>query len=207
MSLTKAVIQNLSTNDPPDVEVLVNPTEFSISRGANYAEIPIPGATMPLLQYVRGEAQVLTVELFLDRSDDRQSVQDDLAALRNYVNIVPSLHAPPVCMFQWGDTSFTGVVTSLQEKFQLFDPDGNVLRARVTVSFKSYEPIDIQAKSVKTQSPDRYKTRTVREGDRLDLIAADEYGDPTLWRPIAQENNLASPRQLAVGSVLVIPTL
>jgi nucleoid-associated protein YgaU len=82
-----------------------------------------------------------------------------------------------------------------------------VLRARVTVSFKSYEPIDIQAKSVKTQSPDRYKTRTVREGDRLDLIAADEYGDPTLWRPIAQENNLASPRQLAVGSVLVIPTL
>jgi nucleoid-associated protein YgaU len=47
----------------------------------------------------------------------------------------------------------------------------------------------------------------VKEGETISLIAAQEYGDPSLWRIIADENRLEDPRRLAVGSLLVIPPL
>ncbi len=186
---------------------MFNPTDYSISRGVNYAEIQVPGLQVPLLQFVRGESQTLQIELFLDGTDGRESVGEHLANLRQFVTIDSHLHAPPLCEFSWGEITFQGVVTAFEEKFALFDESGDVLRARVTMTLKSYTPVEIQARQANRQSPDRTKTRVVREGERLDLIAADEYGDPTLWTVIARENNLARPRLLAAGTLLTIPPL
>jgi nucleoid-associated protein YgaU len=47
----------------------------------------------------------------------------------------------------------------------------------------------------------------VRTGDRIDNIAAEEYGDPAKWRPIAEANDLDDPSQLEPGHVLIIPRL
>jgi hypothetical protein len=215
MALSHAQIRNKSgKKTPDDIEVKINPTELSISRGATYQDMPVPGLSVPLLQFIRGEAQTLTCELFLDASDKRDvsapngdSVRKRLDDLRAYVNLLADLHAPPVCQFLWGDVDFTGVITSLQERFVLFDETGKILRARVNVSIKSYVPVETQAQTTKPNSPDRYKTRVVKEGDRIDLIAADEYGDPRLWRPIAEFNRLARPLFLRPGTVLSIPPL
>ena len=79
MALTWAKIRNLSADDRKApavgpikdknvVEVMFNPTEYGIDRGAHYAELPVPGLKTPILQFVRGEAEVLNVELFLDGS-------------------------------------------------------------------------------------------------------------------------------------------
>ena len=47
----------------------------------------------------------------------------------------------------------------------------------------------------------------MRRGDTLPGIAAREYGDPALWREIADENPraAASPVRLRPGDVLVLP--
>ena len=65
--IVNATLTNLSkVPTPPSVEVQFNPTEYGIDRGASYAELQVPGLRTPLLQFVRGEAQTLTLELFLD---------------------------------------------------------------------------------------------------------------------------------------------
>ena len=210
MTLVKARLKNISAAnpDPPDgIPVLFNPTEYSITRNAHYAEINVPGLQTPLLQFVRGESQVLEMELFLDRSETGESINTDIQNIRSFVTVTSSLHAPPVCEFHWGDTRFQGVMTSLKERFQMFDEDGKVLRARLTVSFKSYTPVEIQRREANPESPDRTKTHVVREGDRLDRIAAAEYGDPALWRVIAKKNNLDRARLLRPGMILTIPSL
>ncbi|MBI2911508.1 MAG: LysM peptidoglycan-binding domain-containing protein, partial [Chloroflexi bacterium] len=51
------------------------------------------------------------------------------------------------------------------------------------------------------------KMRVVREGDTIDWIAHDEYGDPARWRHIAEANNLSNPMDLPAGQVLAIPPL
>ena len=57
------------------------------------------------------------------------------------------------------------------------------------------------------QSPDLAKTRVVRRGDTLSAIAAQEYDDPAMWRPIARANGIVDPRRLTPGQVLSIPVL
>ena len=52
---------------------------------------------------------------------------------------------------------------------------------------------------------------TVKSGDKLPMIAAQVYGDPRLWRPIAEanriDNPLRFPEQRDFGRLLVAPGL
>lgn len=51
-----------------------------------------------------------------------------------------------------------------------------------------------------------YYVYTVKEGDRLDLIAEKIYNNPTKWWLIADVNNMISPfDKLEVGKTLLIP--
>ena len=206
MGLVKAKIVNVSVDPPQSIDVLFNPTDYGINRGANYTEMPVPGLRTPILQFIRGEAETVDLELFLDGTNKRQPIEDDLKKLRRFVSIDSELHAPPVCRFEWGKVSFQGVVTSLKEKFQLFAEDGQVLRARVTLSIKSYESAEVQLRELRRSSPDRTRVRVFREGENLALIANEAYGDPRLWRVIARENNIERPRFVRPGTPLRIPS-
>jgi hypothetical protein len=242
MSLTRAKIHFITplgrAGAPDHVDVRFNPTEYTLQRNVNYADVPIPGLATPVVQFVRGETQTLSLELYLDASDRLErspgnslteaiggaqsqssttgpttsapsfrGIEADLELLRLTVAIDPSLHAPPVVMFSWGNLNFRGVVAQYSERFVMLDSAGHALRARITVMLKAYEPPTLQARALSRESPDRTKTRVVREGERLDLIALDEYGDATQWRVIASANGIARPRALAAGTVLVIPPL
>jgi hypothetical protein len=222
-------------NATDEIRVRFNPNEYSLVRNMNYAEATVPGLSNPVVQFVRGETQTLSLELYLDRSDRVayaprttaaqasegvgaaggsttqtsrfEGIEAELNLLRLLVTIDPDLHAPPIVEFTWGKLRFPGVVTSYTEKFQMFDENGHALRARVTLSLKRYESARVQARQLSLESPDRTKTRIVREGERLDVIAAEEYGDASRWPAIARANNLARPRLLTAGTVLVIPPL
>jgi hypothetical protein len=211
MPLVKATITDVShaDSDPSKkvVTVLFNPTDLSVERSSHYASMPVPGLSMPILQYIRGEADILHLELFLDRIDQNSDVEDDIAQLQGFVTIDSALHAPPVAEFAWGKFSFTGVVTSLRQKMTLFSEDGRTLRARMTMSLRSYKAAEVQLRELKLSSPDRTHIRVLREGETLAHIAFEVYGDPRMWRPIALANGIERPRFVAPGTPLSIPAL
>lgn len=207
MALMKAKIENRSKPDQAAVEVLFNPSEYGVDRGVNYAEIAVPGLQLPLLQFVRGETQTLNLELFLDCSDTRTSVEAKLRQLRSFVEISTDLHAPPVCAFVWGELNFEGVVTSLRERFTLFDEVGNAMRARVTLTLKRYKSAEVQLRETPLSSPDRTRLHVVRAGETLAGIAQSAYGDPRRWHHIAEANDIERPRFLTPGRALRIPAV
>jgi hypothetical protein len=213
MGLELATLTNVSKAAQPAIKVQFNPTEYGIDSGSSYAELKVPGLKMPLLQFVRGDAQTLSFELFLDGTDKRASnnpddtVEGRLRKIRAFVTIDPDLHAPPVCLFQWQQVRFQGVVTSLKEKYTLFDESGKVLRATVTLTLKSYQAVEVQLREMGLMSPDRSRVRILREGETLDRIANEAYGNPRLWRPIAEANGIDRPRFLDPGTPLKIPSL
>jgi nucleoid-associated protein YgaU len=43
-------------------------------------------------------------------------------------------------------------------------------------------------------------------GDTLASIAYREYGDPTLWRPLATFNRVDDPLRIPLGGVLMLPS-
>lgn len=207
MPLAKATITDVSHAGQSPISVLFNPTDLSVDRSSHYASMPVPGLSMPILQYIRGESDILNLELFLDRTDQGNDVNSDVAALERLTQIDSTLHAPPVIQFDWANFSFTGVVTSVREKLTLFSEDGRVLRARVALSLKSYKAAEVQLRDLKLSSPDRSHARVLREGETLAHIAYEAYGDPRMWRTIALANNIDRPRFIEPGTPLWIPAM
>lgn len=93
---------------PEDIELQYNPTELSWDKGVQIAEIAIPGLDAPLQQFVRGQAEKLTLELFFDTTDqgmgtDAVSVTTKTDRIYQLIKIESKRHAPPICTFFWSD--------------------------------------------------------------------------------------------------------
>ena len=113
---------------------------------------------------------------------------------------------PPLCEFRWGKTwSFKAVITSLSQKFTLFLSDGTPVRSTLNVTFQqATEESKYPGQNPTTVTKPGYKTRRVKQGETLDWIAYDEYGDSTLWRFLADTNELENPMKLEAGQLLAI---
>jgi nucleoid-associated protein YgaU len=169
------------------------------------------------LQFIRGQNEKLTLDLFFDTTDGGMSdaardVRELTRSIYQLVKIQPRTHAPPRIRFVWGlGLSFKAIVESVQQKFSVFSPLGVPLRATVSVAFREYKTLEEQIAELNLQSSDHTKQRVVRRGDTLSRIAAEEYRDPAAWRQIAawppNAALIRDLRRLVPGTVLEIPAL
>lgn len=217
MGLSKALIEILDAEavDPSrglrkTFEVQFNPNQYSISKKARYAETPIKGLTLPLLSFVREEAEGLKFDLFFDTSLAGTDVRDKTKPFFELVKVQPRTHAPPRVRFTWGQgLSFRGVVDDVNQTFTLFTSAGIPTRATLKINLKQYRTLTEQLQELNLQSSDHTKVREVRRGDTLTSIAAQEYGDASVWRVIAEANTrlVDNPRKLEPGIQLTLPRL
>jgi nucleoid-associated protein YgaU len=118
------------------------------------------------------------------------------------MNIDAEFHAPPIINFVWGGLIFTSVLSRVSRRFTMFNNSGVPVRATLNVTFSKYST-EITPK----HSPDRTRFYTIQDGDSLWSIAAMMYGDPALWRPIADKNKIEDPKFLENGKRVIIPPL
>ena len=188
-------------------DVMLNPTQYTVEKGNQIAEIGVPGLSAPILQYVHGNTRTLSGELYFDTYEQRTDVRQYTDKVFNLLAIDPSKHVPPICTVTWGSFSFRGVVDKVSGSYTLFLPNGTPVRAKLNVSIKEYIEVDELVRVNPTQSADHRKSRVVRLGDTLSNIAYEEYGDSGKWRPIAEANGLDDPLVLRPGSLLLIPAI
>ncbi|SRR5579871_314350 len=209
-----------------------NPTEYTLNKGAQIAEIAIPGLDSPVLQFVRGQTETLSLDLFFDTTeagmdDGAVSVTKVTDLFYQMVKINGQTHAPPILFFSWGMQfpgqrpyasigigtgsqqrhGFKCVVESVRQRFTLFSPQGIPLRATLTVSLKEYKTLAEQIAELNLQSANHTSTHVVQTGETLAQISASVYNDPTQWRAIADQNSLLNPLLLQPGQILQIPPL
>ncbi len=72
------------------------------------------------------------------------------------------------------------------QKYTYFLDDGTPVRATLNVTFKEYKTVQQQLQEINFQSSDKTKRMVFRDGDSLWFLASLEYGDPELWRAIAE---------------------
>jgi hypothetical protein len=218
------------------IEALFNPNEISLSRSvaweqqrrARQGDEAYSGAHARF-RYV--EAETFSIELFFDTYESRSEpswpsavatmlipaspfhgreatdVRRHTRQLATLAKVNVHLHRPPICHLAWGAFDiFTGVLTSLSQRFTLFLEDGTPVRATVSCSFTESVSAG-RARAGELNSADVTKTRQVRRSDTLQSLAAEEYNDPRLWRHIATANGIVNPRDLRPGTVLTIPRL
>jgi nucleoid-associated protein YgaU len=195
------------------VECMFRPKEYTLTKQNKWEPGKVKGKSVPPLEFKGGGPASLTMELFFDTYEADQDV-------RKYTNKIWELMAidsaltdrstakgrPPLCQFQWGPViSFKAVITNINQKFTMFKSDGTPIRATLQVTFQEAE----ESKAYPFQNPTSsskpgYKVRVVKEGETIDWIAFEEYGDSSLWRHIAETNNLEDPLKIQAGQALSI---
>lgn len=206
-------------------EVLFNPNSYSITKTVTWNQTGAPAAAgnapagaggkttqiyldAPTLNFGGGGSRQLTLNLFFDVTETPDAdVRDEISDIVALTRKDRDQKCPLPCEISWGgsgdnyDFPFVGVVTSLTQNFVLFDPDGTPLRANVTVILTEYPDPE---KNQRETDPE-LTTRVVKAGDTISSIAGEFYGDPGLWRTIADANGLDDPRRLQPGMRLTIP--
>jgi hypothetical protein len=221
--LKLAFIQVETGRARPPIPVLFNPSEYTIEKGNTYQSTTLPGLATPVSQFVAGNADTLSMELFFDTYSPslrknfvtaRQDVRDFTRPLAELLDMDSTIHAPPVVSFIWGPPiggpgriEFKAIIEKLTQRFTMFLDDGTPVRAVVNVTFKEYKTIKDQLAEIARESADHTKLRTLKEGDSLWFLAAENYGDAEEWRVIAKENEIENPRILTPGVRIEIPPL
>lgn len=188
-----------------------NPKEYTIQRSANVPRQSTPsakGSSPP--QYTGPEPRSMSFEAFFDESETQTSVAKKVDFLLDCCVATPKSRqdrkpALPVVSFQWGSSPpFKGVVKSVNAKYTLFTSEGVPIRAACTVNLEEYtEPEGGQNPTSGGRTARR--SHRVVAGDSLPSIAYEEYGEPGLWRAIAELNGVDDPMRLPSGLQLLVP--
>ena len=204
--------------DRSELHFKFNPERMTLSKSASFREHPRPASqaggehTPPPPQYVGSTNRTLSFNVLLDEWDalNGRDVGEMVATLQRFMD--PSsdqpsdeVPLPPRMSFHWGSFIFTGYVTKADAVFTMFRQNGSPARAEVDVQMT--EHVDTPgAQNPTSGGPAGRRTRTVREGDNLPLIAYREYGSSAGWRAIAEANGIDDPFDLQPGAELLVPS-
>ena len=194
------------------IEFQYNPKELSIQKSAKWERKPSRNAKQASPPEFKGaDPCKLTLEMFFDASDGKlSSVLEPVEEL--FRCCVPTEDTrqnkkavPPLVQLSWGKiVSFPAFITSVQAKYTLFSPDGSPIRATCSVSMEEM-PGDPLGQNPTSGALSTHAVHKVIIGDSLASIAFREYGDPAMWRPLAEANNIDDPIRLSVGRTLIVP--
>src|SRR5258708_39810916 len=85
-------------------EVIFNPAEYSLAKGNQFASTPLPGLSNPVLSFVNGESDTLTMDLFFDTFPNKGAavVRVGTEKFSRRRGLYSQLHAPPPYRFVGG---------------------------------------------------------------------------------------------------------
>jgi hypothetical protein len=206
-----------------EINLLFNPTEYTISKGNDWKSQPKKGQSLPKPEFGGGKAREAQVSLLLDQTlpNKGMSVMEITDKLFKMMDVKAGASAgsgdavPPLVTFTWGQMiPFEACCTSLTVAYQLFEPNGTPIRADVKLTLMQAKPAT-SASSTSANSPQNPTTRSagglgvrvVKDGDSLQSLAQEAYGDPNRWRLIAEANGVDNPLHLRRGTALNLPRL
>ena len=159
--------------------------------------------------------------------DDVRALTRPLWDLTENAVAADGFAAPPTVRFIWGKSwNIPGVVLHVSERLERFNADGAPRRSWLSLRLRRVEesePRPAPSRPVTPQfeapsdldedSPLQYPAVDMPVDNdglplkRLDLLADDRYGDPSLWPEVAAFNAVIDPLNIPEGTIIVLPPL
>jgi len=197
----------------PESLKITKSVEWNAAKSGTSTRDAQPQSNAPDMEFGGGHAAEFSLDLVFDTTTlDNQDVRGYTNQLLTFTLMGGGKSGkedeePPAIEFVWGEfLLFLAVIKKIEITYTLFLPSGVPVRARVHLDLIQLMDEDGKqgSQNPTTRTPAR-KTRVVQQGDRLDYLAYQEYGQPGLWREIAEANHIENPLDLQPGQRLVIP--
>ncbi|CAD0009107.1 CIS tube protein [Flavobacterium salmonis] len=190
---------------------MINPDTIKIQKSIEYNEQQAPATSSASQKYKSTPSDKLSFEIIIDCTGivdaKRIDMAQEIEALETIIYTYNGkIHRPNFVKVQWGQNiTFNGVLDSIDISYTLFKPDGNPLRAKISLAFSQY----ISPKSVTMidapQSLDLTHIVNVTEGMSLPQLCLQTWDDDSLYIQVAQFNNLNKFRNLKGIDKLIFP--
>ncbi len=195
------------------ITFLFNPLSYTVTKEAVWERPLNAGSASTAIPIWKGAGpRKMQVEVFLDATyTENGGIQSDIDLLLDcckptMLSVMLMKPSPPFVLFGWGlNTGFLSFLSSLVVEYTLFRQDGTPIRAKCNLTMEEI-PLAM-AKQNPTSGGTARRVRTIVSGDTLQSISYREYGRPTLWRALAEVNEIEDPMRLEPGSTLLIPSL
>ena len=205
--------------DPKKFVVMFNPTSYAEKYEMEYKQDPAPGTSKSAPKFGYIKPKDYTFEFILDGTGVYEDLPKGEAARSAYVNdkikeflkvcvdYVGDSHRPYFLKISWGRLTTRVVIKSADITYNLFDANGNPVRAKIAASFTENIEDSLRVKEEKAQSPDLTHFRKVKEESKLPIMVYKEYRDHLPYLSVARANKLNNFRSLSVGTTVALPPL
>jgi len=189
---------------------MFNPEKFSVSNQTEYKYDDRPGSTGSEQRFDKVSPRSFSFEFLIDgtgASGEIRVVDAELKLFKITVGYIGDTHRPTYLIINWGTFVVRCILKSLTVNYTLFNPVGIPLRATINASFEEYITPKLEALQNFLSSPDVTHVRTVKAGDKLDLMSYTIYKDSKYYMELARANNLSQFRKLKTGDQIVFPPI
>ena len=115
------------------------------------------------------------------------------------------IHRPRYLKLSWGLLISKCVLKTADVAYTLFTPTAKPLRAKIAASFSENVEDTKRAAEERKSSPDLTHYRTIKDDDRLPLMAFKMYRDKNYYFELAKANKLNNFRKLKTTERLILP--
>lgn len=186
------------------------PEKYQQTEQQNMPRREAQGETEPEAFFAGSGGEDFEFDILIDGTGamgDLREVLIDVNLLKTTTGFNGVLHHPNYLLVVWGTFLRTALLQDMQVENQLFRPDGSPLRAKVKLKFRSHKPKIQSLLESRLSSPDLTQKRTIRQGDRLDLMCFRHYRDHRYHIAVAEANELTSFRFLETGQDVILPPI
>jgi len=201
----------------PAFVAVINPSSYKNGFNIDYVTRKELGGKSESPSFKRIGKEDLSFELILDGTGvvpmptqyEGYTVDDLLTTLKATVyQYEGEIHQPYFVQITWGNNlSFNGRLSNMSVDYKMFSPNGQTLRASVSLSFTQYKSIDLAQAEANDSSPDMTHIITIMPGDTLPRLCEKIYGKSEYYLQVARINNLSGFRRLEPGLQLFFPPL
>lgn len=190
-----------------------NPTTVSVTKTANFSSRGQRNARRaPNEEFTGGRPASMSMKLLFDATDDfTRSVPKAIETLMDWAVPTRESHdnntpEPPILVLQWGAESyFPCRLKRLRIRYTLFNAAGTPVRATVDVTMVEV-PDEPGPQNPTSGGITGRRSVVLDAGDTLPAVAYREYGNPNLWRALAEANGVDDPLRLRPGTPLLVPS-